>query len=149
MPGFYEFAPADTILQECVDEKEGMQSLVKFQKVIQEFVASPEHFGCSLPCERTLFTYDVIDNHYNSVMLQSDETRAEKDEDGYVVFYFYKTFLVEQRVETLIYDFGGFIAAAGGNLGLCLGFSLLSILLSLTQLLTPGFQRLKLKLSNK
>ena len=30
--------------------------------------------------------------------------------------------------ETLLYDAGGFLAAAGGNLGLLLGFSCLSVL---------------------
>jgi hypothetical protein len=33
---------------------------------------------------------------------------------------------VEERIETLVYDVGSFLAAAGGNLGLLLGFSCLS-----------------------
>jgi hypothetical protein len=39
--------------------------------------------------------------------------------------------LVEEQVETLIYDAGGFLAAAGGNLGLFVGFSCLSVIFSI------------------
>jgi hypothetical protein len=37
--------------------------------------------------------------------------------------------LVEEQIERLAYDFGNFLAAAGGNLGLFLGFSCLPMLL--------------------
>jgi hypothetical protein len=33
---------------------------------------------------------------------------------------------VEERIETLVYNTGSFLSAAGGNLGLHLGFSCLS-----------------------
>ena len=39
--------------------------------------------------------------------------------------------LIEEQIETLLYDFGGFIAAAGGNLGLFLGLSCLSMVFAL------------------
>ena len=149
VPGFSEFITSNTTLPECADEKEGLLSLKAFQAVINEFVASPEKFGCPLPCERTMFTYDIIDTHQNSAILQVPEILAEEEDDPYIFYFFYKTFLVEQRVETLIYDFGGFLAAAGGNLGLCLGFSLLSILINFTQLLISGLQHLKLNLNKE
>jgi hypothetical protein len=38
---------------------------------------------------------------------------------------------VEEKAETLIYHVGNFLAAAGGNLGLFLGFSCLSVLFEL------------------
>ena len=39
--------------------------------------------------------------------------------------------MVEVRTEKLVYDLLGVFAAAGGNLGLCLGFSCLTLLFSL------------------
>ena len=42
---------------------------------------------------------------------------------------------VEEKVETLVYDIGSFLAAAGGNLSLMLGFSCLSVLLNIIILL--------------
>ena len=51
-----------------------------------------------------------------------------QDKNYYHLFYFFRSLVVEQHREVLIYDLGGFLAAAGGNLGLCLGFSCLSVL---------------------
>ena len=34
---------------------------------------------------------------------------------------------MEERVESLVYDFSAFLVATGGNLGLFLGFSCLSV----------------------
>jgi hypothetical protein len=51
--------------------------------------------------------------------------------------------LVQKQVEVLVYDFGGFIAAAGGNLGLCLGFSCLSILFTITHWTQKALQWIK------
>ena len=48
-------------------------------------------------------------------------------DSGYLVCVYPVDELIEDQVETLIYDFGGFVAAAGGNLGLFLGFSCLSV----------------------
>ncbi len=39
----------------------------------------------------------------------------------------YETFLIEDKVESLIYDFSTFVSAVGGNLGLFLGLSLFSV----------------------
>ena len=36
---------------------------------------------------------------------------------------------MEQRIESLDYDFGNFLVAAGGNLGLLLGLACLPVLL--------------------
>ena len=41
----------------------------------------------------------------------------------------YESFIIEVSIETLLYDIGSFLAAVGGNLGLFLGFSCLSVLL--------------------
>jgi hypothetical protein len=51
----------------------------------------------------------------------------------------FSSLIVEERVETLVYDVGSFLAAAGGNLGLFLGFSCLSVCLSLIKFLVNHF----------
>ena len=46
-------------------------------------------------------------------------------------FYFsilWESLLIEEKVETLVYDGINFVAAAGGNLGLLLGFSCFGLL---------------------
>jgi hypothetical protein len=42
----------------------------------------------------------------------------------------FQSLLVEEEEETYVYDFGNFIVALGGNLGLMLGFSCLSVVFS-------------------
>ena len=43
----------------------------------------------------------------------------------------YSTLNVEEQIESLEYDVGTFWTAAGGNLGLFLGFSVLSVFFSI------------------
>jgi hypothetical protein len=51
----------------------------------------------------------------------------------FLLSIYYKTLMVEERVETLIFDVPGMLSAAGGNLGLLLGFSCLSLLFGIVQ----------------
>jgi len=46
----------------------------------------------------------------------------------------YSSAVVESEDETLVYDAGNFLTAAGGYLGLCLGFSCLSLLIGIFNL---------------
>jgi hypothetical protein len=48
---------------------------------------------------------------------------------------------VDEETETLVYDLGTFLAALGGNLGLALGFSCLSILLGIVNYLSQFLTR--------
>ena len=52
---------------------------------------------------------------------------------------FYSTLDVEERIETLVYDAGNFLAAAGGNLGLLLGFSCLSTVFGFINIIQEYF----------
>jgi hypothetical protein len=54
----------------------------------------------------------------------------------------YETLSVEEQFETLVFDIGSLLAAAGGNLGLFLGFSCLSLLFSLLDYLASFWKEL-------
>jgi hypothetical protein len=43
----------------------------------------------------------------------------------------YDTFNIEEHIESLVYDASSFLVSVGGNLGLFLGVSCLSVLLAL------------------
>jgi hypothetical protein len=75
-----------------------------------------------------IFSYKTNLNylHKNSTS-GSDELYTE---GSFLLYYFYDSLLVERRTEKLVYDLLGVFAAAGGNLGLCLGFSCLTVLYS-------------------
>jgi hypothetical protein len=55
--------------------------------------------------------------------------------DFFVLYLYFGTLDVEERIDNLDYDFESFLAAVGGNLGLFLGFSCLSVLLGFVRLL--------------
>ena len=65
----------------------------------------------------------------------------QDDKNAFVLFYYYSSIFVEERTETLIYDVIGVLAAAGGHLGLCLGFSCLTLLLSFIECIELKFKR--------
>ena len=57
------------------------------------------------------------------------ELSGPSEDDSTLFFSIgYESFEIEVNVEILIYDIGSFLAAVGGNLGLFLGFSCLSLL---------------------
>jgi hypothetical protein len=73
--------------------------------------------------------------HSNSVIDPLNEQQLDVNK-SYVFSFCYFFMDVEEKTETLVYDLGTFLAALGGNLGLALGFSCLSILLGIVSYLT-------------
>jgi hypothetical protein len=47
-----------------------------------------------------------------------------------LLYLVYETYSVEEQFETLVFDIGSLLVAAGGNIGLFLGFCCLSIAFS-------------------
>jgi hypothetical protein len=125
------YQESGNILRECLNETEGRDSIRKLQDIFLEFAGDSESFGCPLPCERLAYVFTLYPLHNNSILFEVPQNFTEKE--VFYLTYYYKTLLVEKQVETLVYDVGGFLAAAGGNLGLCLGFSFLSILFTINQ----------------
>jgi hypothetical protein len=71
--------------------------------------------------------------YYSKYTWFFDASSASYDDDSafFSLNIFYNTDATEERTETILYDFGSLLVAAGGNLGLFTGFSCLSILLAL------------------
>ena len=118
-------------LRECENKREGGEAIRKLQDIVLDFNTNPAHFGCPLPCEKVSYSFTLNTIHVNSILFEIPLNFTEKH--FYMLIVYFKTFTVEKRVETLVYDFGGFLAAAGGNLGLCLGLSCLSVLFTFTK----------------
>jgi hypothetical protein len=130
IPGFDEFMSDFLDFNECPEKLKAVETSKKYQAIIFDFYQNPHQFGCKFPCERNSYPVELSTYHFNSILWEGSPALTK--ENYYHLFLFYRSASVEKQVEVLIYDLGGFIAAAGGNLGLCLGFSCLSILFAVT-----------------
>ena len=82
--------------------------------------------ACPIPCKQTIYTTKIKNIHRNTVF---ELSQVYENVNVFYLLISYDSFVVEVSVETLVYDIGSFLAAVGGNLGLFLGFSCLSVLL--------------------
>ena len=62
----------------------------------------------------------------------------------YALLLYYETFDVEEQVESLVYDAGSLLVSVGGNLGLFLGLSCLSVIFAIINLLKNNWLQLKI-----
>ena len=121
----------------CKDEATARLSYEKFEEIVAAFVANTFAFGCPLPCQQSVYNIKLRYFHHNDI-----ENIAGLEGENVFFFQFYSNSLVvEERVEMLVYDLGNFLVAVGGNLGLWLGFSCLSVLLSFINFLNDKFGR--------
>ena len=93
-------------------------------------------------CNDKQISYNVNhrDTHKNGWKEErKNEHSPEFMRNYYVLMLYYETFDVEEHVESLAYNAGSFLVSVGGNLGLFLGFSCLSILFALINILKENW----------
>ena len=90
--------------------------------------------ACPMPCQQRSYTYTMKPFHRNSIIDPANRFIANSTKPVTFISLSYKTLLTEEREETLVYDATSFLVNAGGNMGLFLGFSCLSILLYIIKL---------------
>ena len=88
-------------------------------------------FACPVPCKQIGYAAHPTYFHRSSLLnLREDDFKSLV-----LLTIRYETLAIEENVESLVYDVANFLAAVGGNLGLFLGFSCLSVFLSLLNFL--------------
>jgi hypothetical protein len=75
-------------------------------------------------------------SHRNSINSIQQSAENAKFNKSFFMYFQYKTMQTTEEIEAYVYDTVSFLAATGGNLGLLLGFSCLSILLTLFEKLS-------------
>ena len=106
----------------CRDEISALNTLNKFVDLAYSVERKNWFNSCPIPCKLIVYEAKQRNFHKNAVFGFYDKQ----------ALYFsigYESFIIEVSIETLLYDIGSFLAAVGGNLGLFLGFSCLSVLL--------------------
>ena len=122
IPGLEFFK--NSSLQDCQTLEEAKVTGNHFRNLTYDFQYGPSKFGCPLPCQRR--KDDISLQYYHNTSWVSADAK-EIEEMGFQFFYFYNSHSMEEKMESLVYDFSTFLVATGGNLGLFLGFSCLSL----------------------
>jgi hypothetical protein len=128
LPGIEEFF-VGTNIGECTDKKAASYSFVQFLISRSAFLDNSASLTCDLPCSETNYIVEPLYYHANS-WIEPDDAHVLKD-GHFNLRFFYNTLVVEEKITSLVYDTGTLLTSAGGNMSLFLGFSCLSVLLSL------------------
>ena len=139
IPGINKFI-RNSDLNECIDQNSARDTFLNFLSIKYNFFDNITLHGCPLPCTTVSFDYEAFQVHRNSRIETAEEPELP---DGVFFFQFsYNSLQVEERVVTLAYDLADFFASVGGNLGLFLGFSCLSLLLSVMEFVRELLRKL-------
>jgi hypothetical protein len=119
-------------LEQCKTKATAKMTYKTFKGVNYDFLAYPDTFGCPFPCGK--LSYEISLKYFHETSWP-DIYKPDNFNDTFFLSLFYETFDREENEETLVYDAGNFFAAAGGHLGLFLGFSCLSLLMQIIDFL--------------
>jgi hypothetical protein len=111
----------------CKSAKEANVTMATFEEGLKDYRLNV--FGCQVPCNQTIFHMEYTLFHQNSDLVLLNEDPKVEDSHELIVSVFFRSLIVEEHIETIVYDWINFLSAVGGNLGLLLGFSCLSTLL--------------------
>ena len=125
--GIQLFLEDNTSLEKCKDYKSAKSS---FENLFYFLIYEKQTWlkSCPIPCTQTTHQLIISKFHKNSIL---DQEWVKTLNDKAFAFYFnYDSFTIERNMETLRYDLVDFLTQAGGNLGLFIGCSCFSILIS-------------------
>jgi hypothetical protein len=134
IPGLDEFGADLKSMKECRNITQGQ----KTSKFFGSFVIDNRKWKnfCPLPCTLTSYNYKLEYLHRSRWIDTQNSYGSEAYKNSTFIFGMsFGSLLVEERSEALVYDGVSFLAAAGGNLGLFLGFSFFSVVISILKIL--------------
>jgi len=130
---------AENYLDKCLLKKEAAVTYSAYRAFLKTYRGNYDSLNCPLPCFRKTFSFKQTDQH-KYAFIQADRTyEDELLQQNYSLSLSYNSFKVEERVETLVYDLESFLTSIGGNLGLFLGFSCFSLLVSIIEMVKAKF----------
>ena len=130
-----EFVPQNqTALPQCPTEETSRATFETLFDVVNSITARSANQGCTLPC--TTISYNLKQRYMSeNIWIHMNNLANFEEKNNFDLYYSFETMDTEERMETLTYDLGNFLVAAGGNLGLFLGFSCFSLMLTFIEYL--------------
>lgn len=129
-------------LNDCSTKDEALEIDATIYNVAQENLAKDI---CGKICSFTKY------NHKLSLLAKNVLSKEIKEYgDGYFfIWSFYSSLYVEETVETFVFDFNTALISVGGSLGLFLGWSIKSMVLSLAEYINNFCYKYKSGSTNK
>ena len=127
------------VMEECRDAKSALHAYQAYVDAYYDFYEFRNDQLCVEPCLKKRFKAEVKHYHKTTWINLSGEYSGV---DEFYLTMVYTSLDIESRNETLFYDTGSMLAAAGGNLGLLLGFSCLTCVAGIIDLMEIMFNKI-------
>ena len=112
----------------CKDQDSGANTFNKFFEITTKAERGRWLSACPTPCQQKSYNVKIERYHMNSWIDPTNMLNTTIKESSVYLGLFYDSLGIIEKDETLVYDVGSFLSAAGGNLGLLLGFSCLFLI---------------------
>ena len=126
-----QFMPFNFTIRECSTVKEAETVYWEFIRYLEKFISMSWEYGCPVPCRQTSYQVKLDYFHKSSALIPPE--LANYSMGRFSMHSSFPTFTVEEKIESLEYDLASLLVSAGGNLGLFLGFSCLSVMFAAIQ----------------
>ena len=131
-------------LNYCTDKKDALELDGKLYEYAQKVQVNKL-------CGETLCNRIIYQSELNFLSERTLSKELEKYGDGgwYIIWAFYSSLYVTEKIETYLFDFDTTLVAIGGSLGLFLGWSCYSMVMEVFEFVYHAFNKRnkKLKLS--
>ena len=133
LPSLEEFIDRPSNLTFCKDEESASKVFWDSSSYWDNFSSSTAEFGCPVPCSQ--ISYKITFEFYHKNKWFYGDLLAADTVEVLALYLYFGTLDAEVRIDSLDYDLTSSLVVVGGNLGLFLGFSCLSVLLALVNLI--------------
>jgi len=120
--------PSTTHLPLCSNERSAVETFSQLMSSITQTAFPSSKTGCTVPCTQTSYDYNI--EYYSAKSWFHPAYPDQNTDNIFLLNFLYRRLDTEEQTEAIVYDIGNVLTAAGGNLGLFMGFSCLSIILA-------------------
>ncbi len=131
IPQLKSVIPDGSGISECPTMLSAWITYTTSINVLVDFLANLYQYNCPVPCQQSSYSYNLKYLHRNSWI--NIENPSIGGKDSAILSISYSSMLVEERIETIVYDLENLLTSVGGNLGLFLGFSCFSTMLAVLE----------------
>lgn len=131
IPQLKSVIPESSGFLECPSTLSAWITYMTSINILVDFLGHVSQYNCPVPCHQRSYNYNLKYLHRNSWINIENPSIGGKNSS--ILAISYSSMLVEEKIETIVYDLENLLTSVGGNLGLFLGFSCFSTLLTVIE----------------